>query len=303
MSYVCMTSIAYPPLKSSQRGPMRSQHSRSYAAGLRIIDRLLIIAGCMVCRVAAEADQGQSNFVIFTRGNEQISVATDNDLAQAQESFKGKINEMKGRWNQATNDVFGLVDDMTSQQMSALGVAAKEILVNRARQLSILEKASQRLQVATRHGVFGKCCCSQDASGECGWRDVGAAAGTEMLMCPNNEVDYYEHRGGLLVNTLASRELQGQQAADAQTFDMLLDACVSSREWQRHHAANSGTDGALPAEASEEAALAVLTEFQNSLKAYCVDEQVCCTVGNAKLDYRSPASLCGNCWCKAQAST
>jgi len=199
------------------------------------------IACIIVVLVTAAAEEGQSEYP-----------------AQVKTDLEAKVGQMRSRWDKATDDVFGLVDQMVSRQLSNLGLAAKELLVGRARQMSVLQKGSLRLQVATRHGVFGKCCCSQDASGECRWRGAGAGIGTQLLMCPDAEMDYYEHKGG-----------RGKETADAQTTDMLLDACVQSVEWQRHtkrasDAATSATPMVPPAASAE--ALQTLRDFQDVLQ-------------------------------------
>mmetsp|Transcript_59330 Transcript_59330/g.94195 ORF Transcript_59330/g.94195 Transcript_59330/m.94195 type:complete len:229 (+) Transcript_59330:106-792(+) len=185
-------------------------------------------------------------------GSDKIIAVTDERMTEARADFGSKLEQMESRWSLATEDAIRLVDQEIKAQMTALGITAREILMDRTRQLNVLYKASTRLQVAARHGVFGKCCCARDSLGGCSWRDAGHHFGRDHQRCPDNEDDYDDH------------------AADTtgRSLDALLDVCAQSPEWRRA-VEGEGEHGADEYEDDQEdvkKALAELQKFQDSLK-------------------------------------
>ncbi|OLP94203.1 hypothetical protein AK812_SmicGene23807 [Symbiodinium microadriaticum] len=122
------------------------------------------------------------------------------------------------------------LDEAAAAEAQKLQDDAQRFLERTHSALFLLQVKEWRLQVAVRHGVFGRCCCQTDSVSNCEWVDRWLLVGHD-LQCPARlGTDYLDHYTGRQ-QQMALNELMPDDVAP---LDTLIDACRASSQWRQH---------------------------------------------------------------------
>mmetsp|Transcript_133159 Transcript_133159/g.188139 ORF Transcript_133159/g.188139 Transcript_133159/m.188139 type:complete len:253 (-) Transcript_133159:19-777(-) len=159
-----------------------------------------------------------------------LVLSTEEDLLDMRKVMTQEIDKVRCELDQTINETFTALDEAAAAEAQKLQDDAERFLERTHSALFLLQVKEWRLQVAVRHGVFGRCCCQTDSVSNCEWVDRWLLVGHD-LQCPARlGTDYLDHYTGRQ-QQMALNELMPDDMAP---LDTLIDACRASSQWRQH---------------------------------------------------------------------
>lgn len=147
-------------------------------------------------------------------------------LQKAQQELNQVIADTEREIRQSLESFYTSTKESLQAQTQEMLSVVKSLHADSSKRVELLTQRERRLEIAMKHGEYGKCCCTEPnkestdvAPGQCTWSVGAQLLGKFSKKCDMDKLAYTEFLG---------------QAKDGGLEDRMLDECGQTSEWLQY---------------------------------------------------------------------